>query len=196
MAAFHYKAFDGGGQVVQGVVEADNLRQARQQLRESGYTVLDTQAINQDSPDATEKSWRFQRGVSAAQLGLMTRQLTTLLEAGLPLEQALSALIEQTEAESVRRVVAGVRAEVLAGNSLAKSMERYSNVFPEIYLALVRAGESSGNLVKVMVKLADYTESRHAMQQKVGLAFVYPAIVTVVALLVVSGLRFAEPAIP
>jgi len=188
MAAFHYRAFDGSGQVVQGVVEADNLRLARQQLRESGLTVLDTQAINQDSPDAGEKGLRFRRGISASQLGLMTRQLTTLLEAGLPLEQALSALIEQTEAESARRVLAGVRAEVLAGNSLAKSMERYGRVFPDVYLALVRAGESSGNLVEVMVKLADYTETRHAMQQKVGLAFVYPAIVTVVALSVVSGL--------
>lgn len=190
MAAFHYKAFDGSGQVVQGVIEADNLRQARQQLRESGYTVLDTQAITQDAPNASTQRWQFQRGhrISAAQLGLMTRQLTTLLEAGLPLEQALSALIEQTEAEAVRRVLAGVRAEVLSGNSLAKSMERYNTVFPDIYLALVRSGEASGNLVKVMVKLADYTESRHAMQQKVGLAFVYPAIVTFVALAVVSGL--------
>src|SRR5512140_3094965 len=140
MAAFHYKAFDGGGQVVQGVVEADNLRLARLQLRESGFTVLETQAITQDSPDATERRWQFQRGISAAQLGMMTRQLATLLEAGLPLEQALSALIEQSEAESVRRVMAGVRAEVLAGSSLAKSMERYNTVFPDIHLALVRAG--------------------------------------------------------
>lgn len=188
MAAFHYKAVDSAGRVVQGIAEADNLRQARQQLRETGLTILDAQAITQDSADATEKNWRFQRGISAAQLGLMTRQLATLLEAGLPLEQTLSALIEQSEDESVRRVLAGVRAEVLGGNSLAKAMERYSNVFPEIYLSLVRAGESSGNLVKVMLRLADYTESRHAMQQKIGLAFVYPAIVTLVALAVVSAL--------
>lgn len=164
------------------------MRQARQQLRELGLTILETQAITQDSPDATEKRWRFQRGISAAQLGLMTRQLATLLEAGLPLEQTLSALIEQSETESVRRVLAGIRAEVLGGSSLAKSMERYSGVFPEIYLALVHAGETSGNLVKVMLRLADYTESRHAMQQRVGLAFVYPAIVTLVALGVVSAL--------
>lgn len=190
MAAFHYKAFGGNGQVMQGVIEADNLRQARQQLREAGYTILDTQAIAQDAPLDTQRRWNFKRShrISAAQLGLMTRQLATLLEAGLPLEQSLSALIEQTEAEPVRRVLAGVRAEVLAGNSLAKSMERYNTVFPDIYLALVRSGEASGNLVKVMVKLADYTESRHALQQKVGLAFVYPAIVTFVALAVVSGL--------
>jgi len=188
MAAFHYKAFDGGGREVQGVIEADNLRQARQQLRESGFTVLDAQAITQDAPDAVRAGWRSRRGMSAAQLGLMTRQLSTLLEAGLPLEQALSALIEQTEAEPVRRVLAGVRAEVLGGSSLAKSMERYNTIFPQVYLALVRAGESSGNLVKVMLRLADYTEARHALQQRVGLAFVYPAIVTLVALLVVGGL--------
>ncbi|HEY5993666.1 MAG TPA: type II secretion system inner membrane protein GspF [Gallionellaceae bacterium] len=188
MAAFQYKAFDGGGQVIEGVIEADNLRLARQQLRESGFTVLDAQAIAHDTPDRAQKIWRLRRGISAADLGLLTRQLATLLQAGLPLEQALSALIEQTEAEPVRRVLAGVRAEVLGGSSLAKSMERYGTVFPEIYLALVRAGESSGNLPEIMSRLADYTESRHALQQKVGLAFVYPAIVTVVALSVVTGL--------
>lgn len=188
MAAFHYKAFDGAGHAVQGVIEADNLRLARQQLRESGLTVLDAEAITQNAHDTTDQGFRLRRGISAAQLGLMTRQLATLLEAGLPLEQALSALIEQTEAEAVRRVLAGVRAEVLGGSSLAKSMERYGTVFPEVYLALVRAGESSGNLVKVMNRLAEYTESRHEMQQKVVLAFVYPTIVTLVALVIVSVL--------
>ncbi len=188
MAAFHYKAFDGAGHAVQGVIEADNLRLARQQLRESGLTVLDAAAITQDAHAAPDQGFRLRRGISAAQLGLMTRQLATLLEAGLPLEQSLSALIEQTEAETVRRVLAGVRAEVLGGSTLAKSMERYGTVFPEVYLALVRAAESSGNLVKVMNRLADYTESRHEMQQKVGLAFVYPVIVTLVALVIVSVL--------
>ena len=188
MAAFHYRAFDGGGHAVQGIVEADNLRLARQQLRESGLTILEAQPLGVDAPPAGVKRWRLRRGISAAGLGMMTRQLATLLEAGLPLEQALSALIEQTEEEPVRRVLAGVRAEVLGGSSLAKAMARYSSVFPEVYLALVRAGESSGDLVAVMRRLADYTESRHALQQKVGLAFVYPVIVTVVATAVVTGL--------
>ena len=188
MAAFQYKAFDGSGQTVQGVIEADNLRLARQQLRESGYTVLEAQLISQGASHAGASRWQLRRGISAAQLGTMTRQLATLLDAGLPLEQALTALIEQTEGEQVRRVLAGVRAEVLGGSSLARSMEHFNNVFPEVYLALVRAGESSGDLVQVMQKLADYTESRHAMQQKVGLAFVYPVILTLVSLAVVSGL--------
>lgn len=188
MAAFHYKAFDGGGHEVQGIVDADNLRLARQQLRASGYTILEALPLAQDEQPAGAKRWRFQRGISAAELGMITRQLATLLEAGLPLEQALHALIEQTEEESVHRILAGIRAEVLGGSSLAKAMERYRSVFPEVYLALIRAGESSGELVAVMQRLADYTESRYALRQKVGLAFVYPAIVTVVALTVVTGL--------
>lgn len=188
MAAFRYKAFDSGGHAVQGIVEADNLRLARQQLRESGHIVLEAHPLTPDGRPAGATGWQWRRGISAAELGMATRQLATLLDAGLPLEQALSALIEQTEVDPVRRVLAGVRAEVLGGSSLAQAMERYGSIFPEVYRALVRAGESSGDLVAVMSKLADYTENRHALQQKVILAFIYPAIITVVALLIVSFL--------
>ncbi len=190
MAAFHYEALDGAGRKVQGVIEAENLRQARARLRETGLAVLTAEpagGVGGRRRFALGK-WEFGGGVSAAQLGLMTRQLATLLEAGLTLEQSLSALIEQSEGDAVRRVAVGVRAEVLAGASLARALEQYPLVFPEIYRALVRAGEASGNLGQVMLRLADYTESRNALRQKVGLAFVYPAIVTLVALLVVTGL--------
>lgn len=192
MAAFHYEALDDGGRKVQGVIEAENVRLARARLRESGLVVLEAEAVSGDALNGRAHwSWkdlRFGGGVSSAQLGLLTRQLATLLDAGLALEQALSALIEQSEAEAVRKVMAGVRAEVMAGQSLARSLEQYPAVFPEIYRALVRAGEASGTLGQVMLRLADYTETRQALRQKVGLAFVYPAIVTLVAVLVVTGL--------
>jgi len=111
-----------------------------------------------------------------------------LLDASLTLEQALSALVEQSENETVRQVLAGVRAEVLAGHTFAKALGHYESIFPELYRALVTAGEASGELGRVMLRLADYTEQRHALRQKVVLAFIYPAIVTLVALLVVGGL--------
>lgn len=187
MAAFHYDALDEAGRVIHGVIEADALRQARARLRELGLVAIAVQAVSQESLDSgSGRRWRG--GISSAQLGLLTRQLATLLEAGLTLEQAFSALIEQSENEAVRQVLAGVRAELLAGHTLAQALTRYQRVFPDVYRALVKAGEASGELSRVMLRLADYTESRQALRQKVGLAFVYPAIVTGVALLVVSGL--------
>ena len=191
MAAFRYQALDAAGKETRGVMEADTARQARANLRESGLVVMTVDAVSQEtlqSDGGPRWRWPGRSGLSAAQLDLVTRQLATLLSAGLTLEQALSACIEQSESETARQVLAGVRAELLAGHTLAQAMERYETVFPDIYRALVRAGEASGELGKVMLRLADYTESRQALRQKVGLAFVYPAIVTTVALLVVTGL--------
>ncbi len=191
MAAFHYQALDTAGRVTRGVVEADTLRQARSNLRESGLTILEVAVVSQEgmkSGNGLSINWRRGNRISSAQLNLITRQLSTLLTAGLTLEQALSAAVEQSESEAARQILAGVRAELLAGQTLAQAMGKYESVFPDIYRALIRAGEASGELGKVMLRLADYTESRQALRQKVVLAFVYPAIVTFVALLVVTGL--------
>lgn len=190
MAAFSYEALDNAGRTARGVIESDSLRQARANLRESGLTVLAVEAVSQDSlQSSASRRWQWRRGrLSTTQLSMLTRQLATLLDAGLTLEQALNALIEQSEDETASQVLAGVRTEVMAGHTLAQAMGRYETIFPDIYRALVKAGEASGELSRVMLRLADYTESRQALQQKVGLAFVYPAIVTFVALLVVGGL--------
>jgi general secretion pathway protein F len=171
------------------MIEADSARLARSQLRNSGLFVIDVNAVVQAHPDSPR--FRFGRDrVSLADLSLMLRQLATLLEAGLPLEQALSVLLEQGEDAAVRQLVAGLRSEVLAGHTLARAMDQYRHVFPEIHRALIRAGEESGDLAGIMDKLATYSENQQALQQKIGLAFIYPAIVTVVALLVVGGLLF------
>jgi general secretion pathway protein F len=189
MAAFHYEALDSAGNTSRGVIEADGLRQARARIRELGLVAVKVDAVTQESlHTGSSQRWRLRRGISSAQLSMITRQLATLLEAGLPLEQALSALIEQSEDESVHQILAGVRSELLAGHTLAQAMSQYGSVFPDIYRALIKAGEASGELGHVMMRLADYTESRQVLRQKVVLAFVYPAIVTVVALAVVMGL--------
>lgn len=189
MAAFRYEALDTEGRTVRGVAEADGLRQARARVRELGLTVITVDAVTEDSLNAgAGQRWRFRRGISSSQLSMITRQLATLLDAGLTLEYALSALIEQSEDESVHQILAGVRSELLAGHTLAQAMGQYESVFPDIYRALIKAGEASGELGHVMMRLADYTESRQVLRQKVVLAFVYPAIVTAVALMVVLGL--------
>ena len=189
MAAFRYEALDSNGKTARGVIEADGLRQARARMRELGLVVVSVEAVTQDSlHSGSGHRWRMRRGISSAQLSMLTRQLATLLEAGLPLEQSFNALIEQSEEESVRHILAGVRSELLAGHTLAQAMGQYTSVFPDIYRALIKAGEASGELGHVMLRLADYTESRQVLRQKVILAFVYPAIVTVVAIMVVLGL--------
>lgn len=189
MPAFSYEAINTDGRTTRGVVEADGLRQARARIRELGLVVVKVAAVTQESMHSgTGQRWRFRRGISSSQLSMITRQLATLLDAGLPLEQSLSALIEQSEDESVHQILAGVRSELLAGHTLAQAMGQYTSVFPDIYRALIKAGEASGELSHVMMRLADYTESRQVLRQKVVLAFVYPAIVTVVAIAVVLGL--------
>lgn len=186
MAAFSYQALDRKGTLLRGVAEADTVRQARATLRETGLIIVAIEVVSQIQ---TTRDGRWRRGhLSVAQLSLITRQLATLLAAGLTLEQTLSALIEQSENDTARQVLAGVRGEVLGGQTFAKALGEYPSIFPELYRSLVTAGEESGELGHVMLRLADYTESRQALRQKVVLAFVYPAIVTLVALLVVSGL--------
>ncbi|HEY6096247.1 MAG TPA: type II secretion system inner membrane protein GspF [Gallionellaceae bacterium] len=190
MAAFNYEALDATGRATRGVIESDSVRLARASLRESGLTILSVEELTQASVTrGLTGYWRNRRNkISTSQLSMLTRQLAVLLDAGLTLEHALNALIEQSDNETIRQVLAGVRAEVMAGHTLAQAMSRFGSEFSEIYRSLIKAGEASGELSRVMLRLADYTESRQAMQQKVGLAFVYPVILTVVATLVVGGL--------
>ena len=186
MAGFKYQALDTDGKLKKGVIESDSARQVRANLREQGLIPVEVDQLTQAGSPALAK--RVRGGLSVAELALLTRQLATLLGAGLTVEQTLNALIEQSETQHQRHILAGVRGEVLAGQPLARAMSHYPNVFPELYRTLVDAGEQSGQLSPVLLKLADYTEERQALRQKVGLAFVYPAIVTLVALLVVTGL--------
>jgi general secretion pathway protein F len=188
MAAFRYEAYDAAGRLKKGVLEADTARQLRARLREQGLLAAEVTAVSEATMARGSSRWHWRRGLSGTQLSLVTRQFATLLAAGLPIEQTLNALIEQADTDYQRQVLAGVRGEVLAGHSLARALQKYPRVFPDLYITLVATGEQSGRLGEVMERLADYTESHQALRQKVGLAFVYPAIVTLVAGAVVLGL--------
>lgn len=190
MAAFNYQALDAEGKPSTGMIEADSARLARAQLRESGLFVVELNALSDSPARGSARSFNlpFRKRIPLAEVSLMLRQLSTLLEAGLPLEQALAVLIEQGDNAAMRQVIAALRSEVLAGSTLARAMEKHRNTFPEIHRALIRAGEESGELATVMDKLATYSEGQQALQQKIGLAMVYPAIVIIVAVLVVGGL--------
>ncbi len=185
MAGFRYQCLDAAGKQADGVVEADNARLARAKLREQGLWVLDMQELAEG--DAQSKRSRS-GGVSTAELALITRQFATLLDAGLTIERALTVLIEQAENLRLRDVLAGVRSEVLAGSAMSVALARHPRVFPELYRTIVRAGEESGKAAGVMARLADYIEARQALSAKVALAFVYPAVVLSVSLLVIVGM--------
>ena len=198
MAAFHYNALDAAGKATTGMIEADSARLARTQLRENGLFVVELKALSDTPAQGASRdiSLPFRKRIPLSEVSLMLRQLATLLEAGLPLEQALAVLIEQGDNPAMRQVIAAMRSEVLAGNTLARAMEKHRATFPEIHRALINAGEASGELATVMDKLASYSEAQQALQQKVGLAMVYPAIVILVATLVVGGLLiFVVPSV-
>ena len=186
MPAFRYEAVDTGGATRKGVVNADSPRSARSDLRAQGLTPLKVEAISAQV-DASGKATRrgFGERLSTTELALFTRQLASLLEAGLPLEQAFSALLEQAERPYVRDLIASIRSEVIGGAALSEVLSRHPRDFAEIYRALVASGEQIGQLSRVLTRLADYIERRNALVQKVKLAFTYPAIVTVVAFAIV-----------
>ena len=191
MAGFEYLALDPGGRTIKGVLEGDAERQIRAILRDRGLTPLKVDAIHVGAAAEAEKRHglplRFRRRrLSGSDLALLTRQFATLVRAGLTIEDCLNVLIEQSETARARAVVAGVRGRVLEGQSLARSLGHFPDAFPSIYRAMVEAGEQSGKLGEVLERLADYTENRQALQQKVLLAFIYPALVTIVAISVVS----------
>ena len=189
MPAYSYVAVDAQGRTRRGVVEAEAPRQARADLRSKGLVPLELGEVAPEAAAPGGAGWqRRRRRLSGGELVLVTRRLALLLEAGLSIEQCLDALIEQAQDEASGRILAAVRAEVLSGHSLAAAFDRFPASFPDIYRALVGAGEQSGDLAGVMSRLADYLESRQAMSQTAGLALLYPAIVASVALLIVVGL--------
>ncbi|MDP5007827.1 MAG: type II secretion system inner membrane protein GspF, partial [Glaciimonas sp.] len=189
MPAFRYEAVDSIGKTKKGVVNADNARAARADLREQALVPITVEQITSQKEAAaaggTGLNRRFGEKLSTVELTLFTRQLASLLEASLPLEQALSALLEQAERTYLRDLIASIRSEVLGGVSLSDALSNHPRDFADIYRALVASGEHIGQLARVLSRLADYLERRNALVSKIKLAFTYPAIVTVVAFIIV-----------
>jgi general secretion pathway protein F len=187
MGAFEYTALDAGGKERTGILEGDTPRHIRQLLRERQLLPVTVSEVAQK--EATrQKSFSLARRVSAADLSLFTRQLATLVRAGLPLEESLLAVSQQTEKPRVQSIILGVRARVMEGHTLADGFAEFPKVFPEIYRATVSAGEQAGHLDSVLERLADYTESREGMRQKVMAALLYPIVLSVMCFAIVCGL--------
>ncbi|MCQ2030599.1 GspF family T2SS innner membrane protein variant XcpS [Stutzerimonas zhaodongensis] len=184
MAAFEYIALDPRGREQKGLIEADSPRQARQLLREKQWSPLEVKQAKAKE-DTGGGGFAFGRGLSARDLALVTRQLATLVQAALPIEEALRAAAAQSTSQKIKSMLLAVRARVMEGHSLAGSLREYPSAFPELYRATVAAGEHAGHLGLVLDQLADYTDQRQQSRQKIQLALLYPVILLVASLAIV-----------
>src|SRR5687767_2087621 len=183
MSSFRFEAADSAGHIEKGLIEADSPVAARAALRARGLVPL---AVDDIAGRHETRARRLQRRrFSTGELALVTRQMASFLTAGLPVAQALGATIEQADVRAVREVIAAVRSDVFAGHRLAEALAQFPREFPDVYRATVAAGEDSGQLAGVMERLAAYLEEREALRGKVLTAFIYPALVTLVAFAIV-----------
>ncbi|MBX6319008.1 type II secretion system F family protein, partial [Pigmentiphaga sp.] len=193
MPSYRFEAADALGKLERGYIDADNPRAARAQLRTRGLTPLVVEESGTQRGGRGSRAW-FSTRMSDAELAWATRQLASLLAARLPLDAALTATAEQAEKKHVAEVMTSVRADVRAGHRLADALSARPRDFPEIYRALVAAGEESGDLAHVMEKLAGYIEERNALRTKVLTAFIYPAVVALVSVgIVIFLLGYVVP---
>lgn len=188
MPAFEYKALNAKGHEETGILEADTPKQIRQVLRESNLTPLSVERVEKRESNTDNLKVRRTGTVKPADLALITRQLATLISSGSPLEEALGMTARQSERRSLRHVMSTVRSRVMEGHSLAAGLNTFPSVFSNMYTATVAAGEQSGHLDAVLDRLADYTESRQEIQQKMSSALVYPVILIIVSVAIVAGL--------
>ncbi|WP_311568751.1 type II secretion system inner membrane protein GspF [Photobacterium arenosum] len=188
MAAFEYKALDTKGRQKKGVMEADTARQLRQQLREQGLIPVEVSQSHEREKRKAGGRIAFRRGISTNELSLLTRQLATLVQAGMPLEECLRAVAEQSDKVRLKNMMLAVRSRVVEGYTLADSMAEFPHIFDQLFRAMVSAGEKSGHLDTVLNRLADYTENRQKMRSKLQQALIYPTMLTLVAVSVVAFL--------
>ncbi|MBF9001880.1 MULTISPECIES: type II secretion system inner membrane protein GspF [Vibrio] len=192
MAAFDYKALDSKGRQKKGVIEGDNARQVRQRLKDQGLVPVEVnENTGKKNKESQGSALTFQRGISTPDLALITRQLSTLVQSGMPLEECLRAVSEQSEKPRIRSMMAAVRSKVTEGYTLSDSLGDYPHIFDELFRSMVSAGEKSGHLDAVLERLADYAENRQKMRSKLLQAMIYPIVLVVFAVCIVSFLLAA-----
>ena len=188
MAAFEYKALDSKGKTKKGLLEADTAKQIRQQLREKGLVPLEVTQASQKEKQTAAGFSLFQPKISAADLALITRQLATLVGSALTIEAALLAVAEQCDKPRLKRTIMAIRSKVVEGYTLADGMKEFPHIFDHLFRSMVAAGEKSGHLDQVLERLADYTEQRQATKSQLTQAMIYPLMLTLFAIGIVSFL--------
>lgn len=189
MPAFQYIALDQNGKRIKGVAEADSARLVRAQLRDKQLTPLSVSSVSSSNKKEKSESTGFQikraKKMRPAELALVTRQMATLIEAGIPIDEVLSSVSSQTEKSQIKKILLGVRAKVLEGYPLAYGMAEFPAAFPELYRTTIEAGERTGKLSQVLEHLAEYTEKQHFIRKKIRQALIYPIMMTTVSLTIV-----------
>lgn len=191
MAAFEYKALDAKGKQKKGVIEGDHARQVRQRLKEQGLIPIELIETQAKAAQREQSPFSFKRGISTPDLALITRQLSTLVQSGMPLEECLKAVSEQSEKPRIRNMLAAVRSKVTEGYTLSDSLGDYPHIFDDLFRSMVEAGEKSGHLDSVLERLADYAENRQKMRSKLQQAMIYPVVLVVFAVCIVAFLLAA-----
>ncbi len=190
MAAFEYQALTAKGKTVKGIQTGDTAKQIRAELRAQGLVPLEVKAISDKQADKSSGKGRKTKRtkIKVNELSILTRQMATLLESGMTIEETLSAVVKQSEGHKLKTILSDIRSLVTEGYSLSDAIGTYPNSFPEIYRASIAAGEQSGTLDNVLERLADYLEDSHALQQKVSQAVVYPIFLFIVCAAILVGL--------
>src|SRR6266568_3951072 len=183
MPVFEYKALDAHGKTLQGLRESDSPKTLRGVLRREG--VFLTEVVGQKQADAAAarevnvRRWMVGR-ISAEDLAIATRQLAVLVHAGVPLVEALTALVEQVDKEKMKRVLGDVKQRVNEGSALADALAAHPKVFGDLFVNMIRAGEHSGALEIVLVRLADFTESQARLRSKILGTLAYPVLMMII----------------
>ncbi|MDJ0911097.1 MAG: type II secretion system inner membrane protein GspF [Woeseiaceae bacterium] len=185
MGAFEYVALDKAGKESKGLIEGDTPKHVRQILRDRSLLPVKVTEVAQKEAKR-QRSFSLRRGISPAELALVTRQLASLSQSGLPLEEALLAVSQQNDEPRTKSILLGVRSKVMEGHTLADGLGEFPQAFPELYRATIAAGESSGHLDVILERLADYTEARHELRQRVSNAMIYPIALVVMAVGIVA----------
>ena len=185
MGAFEYVALDKAGKEARGLLEGDTPKHVRQQLRDRSLLPVKVTEVAQKEA-RRQRSFSLRRGISPGELALVTRQLASLSQSGLPLEEALLAVSQQNDQPRTKSILLGVRAKVMEGRTLADGLAEFPQAFPELYRATIAAGEQSGHLDLVLERLADYTEARQELRQQITNAMIYPIALIVMAVAIIS----------
>lgn len=185
MGAFEYVAMDQAGKQAKGLLEGDTPKHVRQQLRDRNLLPVSVTEVAQREA-RRQRSFSFRKGISSGELALVTRQLASLSQSGMPLEESLLAVSQQNDNPRTKSILLGVRGKVMEGYTLADGLADFPQAFPELYRATVAAGEQSGHLDMVLERLADYTESRQELRQNITNAMVYPIALVVMAIGIIS----------
>ena len=184
MPAFEYNALNKQGKTEKGVLEGDSARQISQKLKDKSLVPLEITEISRRQGQTKASTPFIKRGISTAQLAILTRQLATMIRSGSPVEGSLTAVVQQTNNPRVKSVLMAIRARVREGYSLASALDEFPHIFPKLYRATVASGEQAGKLDFVLGRMADHVEHSQALRSKMMLAMVYPMALTIVALLV------------